>query len=123
MGMSLNRKVVISVFIVILLIILTLFFLQPKEPFPVRSISPIEAINKFKKSEKDIVLITTQNHISWYLTLKDRGKGKEDFIKIMESDGWNLDYQEGSGLFFSKENGKRIGGCKIWNRKYLVCHD
>lgn len=122
MGMSLNRKVVISVFIVILLTFLMLFFLQPKEPFPVRSINVKEAINIFKESEDDLVLITTQNNISWYLTLKDRGKGKENFIKKIESDGWNFDYQEGSGLFFSNENGRRIGGCKIWNRKYLVCH-
>ncbi|MDR6999090.1 hypothetical protein [Neobacillus niacini] len=123
MGISLNPKILIGVVILVLFVIAALFLLQHKEPFPVNSISTSEAIDKLEQSKDDIVLVTTHNNKNWYLTLNDKGKGQEKFIETIESQGWKFDEQEGSGLFFSNESGKRIGGCKIWNRKYLVCHN
>ncbi|WP_316571351.1 hypothetical protein [Neobacillus sp. YIM B06451] len=123
MGIFINRKALLGVLAIIVLIFAALYLLQPKEPFPVKSISPGEAIEKLKNSKEDVVLITTVNDKNWYLTLKDNMKGQEKFINKMESQGWKFEMQEGSGFFFSKGNEELIAGCKIWNSDYLVCHD
>ncbi|RSD25887.1 hypothetical protein [Mesobacillus subterraneus] len=118
-----NRNVVLAIFVIVVLVIATIYMLQPKEPFPIKSISTSDAINMLEKSGEDIVLITSVNEKNWYLTYKDNMKGQQKFIDKMESLGWKFDNQDGSGFFFSNQTEKRIGGCKIWNSKYLVCHD
>lgn len=87
---------------------------------PIESLSKKEVLATLNDSEKNIVKIAEENGYEWFITRMEQGKAYENIKKLINTNAWEFQTQEGSGYFFKKDDKTIIVSTQMWTRKYVI---
>lgn len=89
-------------------------------PLPIQSVSKKEVLQSINDSSEPIVKIANEDGYDWFITRANKGGYRETFKKMLGENGWEFEYQEGSGYFFEKEDKTLIATTQMWTGKYVI---
>lgn len=87
---------------------------------PIESLSKKEVLASLNDSEENIVKIAEENGYEWFITRMEQGKAYENIKKLINTNAWEFQTQEGSGYFFKKDDKTIIVSTQMWTRKYVI---
>ncbi|MNW44931.1 hypothetical protein D3C74_221820 [compost metagenome] len=108
---------------IIILLLIYIFIYSQKLELPFKGISPIEAITKVEKSDGILINLGTFDSKIWYISKSNHETTINELIMLYEKKGWSHDKNDGSGIFFQKNNNEKIITCRKWASRYLLCVD
>jgi hypothetical protein len=107
----------LSVYLMVgLIFFLVVFVIQ----FLMAGSDELNAIYKLHTTGNNIVKVSESNDFELYMTKKARGKPDDNFIIVMNRNGWNFVDQNGSGYVFEKDGNKVTVTTKIWFHWYFL---
>ncbi|MEG0260003.1 MAG: hypothetical protein RR651_09035 [Lysinibacillus sp.] len=111
---------IISVFIFFSIFVIVNLLRYPE--LPIDSVSPKEAIEKIKESDRDLVEISKDSDATWYIAEREKGISAvdENIKKFISNEGWVFKIKEGSGLIFEKNGETLIVTTEVWKDYYLI---
>ncbi|MCG1023547.1 hypothetical protein [Sutcliffiella horikoshii] len=89
-------------------------------PLPVESVSKKEVLQSINETSEPIVRIANEDGYDWYITRANQGEYRESFKEMLGKNGWEFEYQEGSGYFFDKEEETLIATTQMWTGNYVI---
>ncbi|MDZ5472232.1 hypothetical protein SM124_10780 [Bacillus sp. 31A1R] len=87
---------------------------------PIKSISNTEVLTKAIFSDKVLTPLGDEGEYTYYITKHENGAFKQKVIDFMMSKDYSFLTQEGSGLFFEKEDKEVVLTTQMWTRKYVI---
>lgn len=87
---------------------------------PIESMSKKQVLDALNDSSEDIVKIAEENGYEWFITRAGQENGYENVKKMIRSNGWEFQEQEGSGYFFEKDEKTLIASTEMWTAKFII---
>ena len=118
------KKIVLG--FVACIVVATLYMFLNKWHYPALPINDVtakEVLQKIDASDEEMVQLATEGDIIWYITkLDDNGilGVNENNQQMLRLNGWAFKQQEGSGLFFEKDDERLIVTTEMWTRGYAL---
>ncbi|MGE7919726.1 hypothetical protein ACQKM9_12350 [Viridibacillus sp. NPDC093762] len=88
-------------------------------PLPIDSISSKEAIQKLNESDQEIVELSKDNNINWYI-MKNSADVDKKIKQFIGTNGWEFKEKDGNSLFFDKNRQCLIVNTEMWTKKYVL---
>lgn len=104
------------------IIAVTIFIFITKwnySPLPIDSISSKEAIQKLNESDQELVELSKDNNINWYI-IKNSPDVDNKIKQFISNNGWEFKEKDGNGLFFKKNGERLIVNTEMWTKKYVL---
>lgn len=90
---------------------------------PIKDLTAKEILDRLKGSNSDLVQLSEQNDLTWYIIKKDNSGIQSTDEKIKDfllARGWSFTAKEGSGLFFEKSSERLIVSTQMWTSQYVL---
>ncbi|ART75059.1 hypothetical protein B4U37_02915 [Sutcliffiella horikoshii] len=87
---------------------------------PIESVNKKEVLQSINESPEPIVKIVNEDGYDWFITRSNQGEYRETFKEMMGENGWEFEYQDGSGYFFEKEGETLIVTTQMWTGEYVI---
>ena len=118
------KKVIIGMIAIILISGLYVYANKLYYPqSPIKDLTAKEILDKLKGSNADLVQLSEQNDLNWYIIKKGDGgiQTTDEIIKhFLLARGWSFTAKEGSGLFFEKASERLIVTTQMWTSQYVL---
>lgn len=88
-------------------------------PLPIDSISSKEAIQKLNESDQELVELSKDNNINWYI-IKNSADVDNKIKQFISNNDWVFKEKDGNGLFFEKNGERLIVNTEMWTKKYVL---
>lgn len=90
---------------------------------PVDNLSAKDILHKLDDSNEDVVMLSKEDKITWYITRSNNNgilDTDEKIKQMMSNKGWYFKDKEGSGLIFERSGERLIVTTEMWTGKYVI---
>jgi hypothetical protein len=117
------KKIILGIITMILMAGVFIFVNQFYYPqSPIEDVTAKEILDKLNSSNEDVVEISKQADITWYVTKTGENgilDADEKIKEFLGSKGWTFREKNGSGLFFEKDGESLTVTTEMWTQKYV----
>lgn len=116
------KKVLLTIGIIIFLVGVFVFYNKLYLPqLPIENISKKTVIEKIKDSETQMVKLSNENGLEWYVIKeRDTSVADEMISEMLDQNGWTFKQKEGNGLFFERHGENLIVSTQMWTGDYVL---
>ena len=115
----------IKIYIPLAILLIAAMFIYSSKlyypPAPIESVSKKELVEKGNTAVNELVYVTEENNINWYIISMNSSMTAAEIIQQEVADsGWHFVLQEGSGLFFEQNGEGLIITTEMWSKRFKL---
>lgn len=87
---------------------------------PFNSMSGKQVETKIKNSSKELVELSEEDGVTWYISEAPKDKAKSNLINRLIQDGWIFKEKEGNEYLFHRDGEEIIIESQMWTKDYIL---